>query len=273
MPGKKWAKEEENYLKENFEEKTCEEIAIVIGKTTKAVQHKFSILGLKRHRPDIGEKINRLTIKEKYIKPHYNQMATFVLAECECGNKKEYLLKAITSGRTKSCGCYQSDLQRERAIERNYKHGKSDLANNRLYRIWCGMKARCYIKSARQYNDYGGRGITVCDEWRYDFKTFESWALSNGYTDNLTIDRKKVNEGYYPENCSWKTITDQAKNKRDSVHITAWGETKILSDWSKDPRCKIDMRMIKYRIDNGWSPENAISIPPLKKGRCFGEPK
>lgn len=220
----------------------------------------------------IGDKFSRLTIKELFWKECGKTNKTYAKCICDCGKEIETRLTAMVQGKTNSCGCYKSDIQRDLAVKRNYIHGKSNY-ENRLFRIWCGMKARCYIKSARQYKDYGGRGITVCDEWRYDFKKFEKWALSNGYAENLTIDREKVNEGYYPDNCSWKTITDQAKNKRDSVHITAWGETKILSDWGKDPRCKMDIRMIKYRLDKGWSPENAISIPPLKKNRCFGEPK
>ena len=233
----------------------------------------FWRLGMSKYYGKIGDKFGRLEIKELYWKKDGNQNKTYAKCLCVCGNEYSSRLTSIVqNGDKASCGCYKSDIQRKRAIERNYKHGKADL-NNRLYSIWCGMKARCYIKSQISYKNYGARGIRVCDEWRYDYPKFEEWALTNGYNDVLTIDRLDANKDYSPDNCKWETVQNQQKNKRNTVSITAWGETKVLADWGRDDRCRIDKRMIRYRIDHGWSPENAISTPPLRKDKYLGQPK
>jgi hypothetical protein len=196
------------------------------------------------------------------MKDHYGQNATYVVVDCDCGTKGlELPLRRILDNNTRSCGCLQSEIQSERAIERNYKHGKGNL-EYRLYREWCAMKGRCYTASSTNFQHWGGKGVTVCNEWREDFEIFEKWALENGYTDKLTIERKDVNGHYEPSNCKWITLAEQQLNKTNSVLITAWGETKNLTTWGRDPRCKIDYRMIKWRIDNGWDAETAISKPP-----------
>lgn len=83
-----------------------------------------------------------------------------------------------------------------------------------MYRIWSGMKRRCYNQNAINYNNYGGRGITVCDEWLNDFDAFQKWALAHGYADNLTIDRIDNYKGYSPDNCQWITIQEQQHHRR-----------------------------------------------------------
>ena len=85
--------------------------------------------------------------------------------------------------------------------------------------IWINMKTRCYNSNVAGYKDYGGRGIKICDEWRYSFKTFYEWAIKNGYTDSLTIDRINVNGNYEPNNCKWSSKIEQANNKRTTVWI------------------------------------------------------
>ncbi len=149
-------------------------------------------------------------------------------------------------------------MKSKECSERNYKHGKSNI-DYPLYKTWCNIKARCYTSSSTQFKDYGGRGIKVCDKWREDFKIFESWALSNGYQEDLTIERINFNGNYEPCNCRWISIKEQQKNKRDNIIITAWNETKILSDWIMDNRCKTRQQTISLRIKRGWFPEKAIS--------------
>ncbi len=209
----------------------------------------------------VGDKLHRLTIDKLYLKEHYGQNSTFADCTCECGNTKSIKLAAIIDGNSTSCGCYKSEVKSKECSERNYKHGKGNL-EYRLYKTWCNIKARCNINSFTGFENYGGRGITICKEWIKDFEVFEKWALANGYNDNLTIERKDVNGNYEPNNCKWVTIQDQQWNKRDSVFITAWGETKNLKMWGNDPRAKVDYRNIKYRIDHGWSPEEAVSKLP-----------
>lgn len=216
----------------------------------------------------IGDEIHRLTILEFKSVERYGQNITLAKCQCRCGNIITRKLANIVSGNTKSCGCLQSEVQSNLAKQRNFKHGKGDLTY-RLYRIWCGMIARCHKPYSTEYRKYGGNGITVCKEW-HDFTNFEKWALSNGYRDDLTIHRKN-NGNYCPEECSWEDYNTQNNEKSNNVYITAWGERKTLAQWSRDERCKVKPGVIKYRVNNGWQPENAISIPPLKD-RWAGEP-
>ena len=110
------------------------------------------------------------------------------------------------------------------------RHGES---KTRLYCAWQNMKARCYRKSTREYNNYGGRGITVCDEWIHSYENFKGWSIQNGYSDKLTLDRIDVNKGYSPDNCRWITNKEQQNNKRDNVIYTFNGETLTLAQWSE----------------------------------------
>jgi hypothetical protein len=122
------------------------------------------------------------------------------------------------------------------------------------------MRFRCNNPNAAWYRIYGGRGIRVCEEWN-SFESFQEWALANGYTDNLTIDRIDCNGHYCPENCRWATNIEQSNNKRNNRFVTAFGETKTLSQWAADRRSTVSRGSIEKRIHRGMSPEMAISLP------------
>ena len=154
-----------------------------------------------------GQRFGRLTVVSR-AENRGNQ--TRWLCKCDCGNEKIIAGNALKSGVTLSCGCYHKEVTGK--IRRT--HGGT---GTRLHSIWQNMKARCYRESAREYENYGGRGITICDEWRNDYKAFHDWAVENGYADNLTIDRKNVNGNYEPSNCRWITNEEQQRNKRYSV--------------------------------------------------------
>lgn len=110
----------------------------------------------------------------------------------------------------------------------------------RLYSIWYDMKRRCYKPNRPRYKDYGGRGIEVCKDWIYSFPNFCEWAFSNGYSDELTLDRINVDGNYEPSNCRWATYKEQAHNTRRTLNVTYKGISKALADWCDELGLKYD---------------------------------
>lgn len=168
---------------------------------------------------------------------------------CDCGSNKILSTSNITTGNTKSCGC----LKKELLLRKNTTHGMS---NTKLYSVWGSMKDRCFNENVSQFSDYGARGITVCDEWKNDFRAFYDWAIESGYKDGLTIERKDVNKDYCPENCCWIPRKEQSKNRRNSHFITYKGETKTLSEWSRE--LHIDRKCVRNQEKKLGSGEEAI---------------
>lgn len=129
--------------------------------------------------------------------------------------------------------------------------------SSKLYSSWKHMKERCYSPNCKDYKNYGGRGITVCDAWREDFLTFKNWAIANGYKPKLTIDRIDCNGNYEPSNCKWSTRREQNNNRRCLHYLTYKGETKTISEWSTITGIAVStlyMRLSSY----GWSIEKAL---------------
>lgn len=202
-----------------------------------------------------GKKFGRITVlgvpfhAGKGLKVHF-------VGQCECGTVKLFDANHVTGGRSRSCGCLSSEV----TTKKNLTHGQT---RTRLYRVWEAMKYRCGSEHCTRFDDYGGRGIAVCDEWRDSFEAFRDWAFASGYTDDLTIDRIDVNGNYEPDNCRWVDMVTQMRNTRRAKYVTAFGETKELNGWADDNRCVVNFETLKARIFRyGWGAERAMVTPP-----------
>lgn len=200
-----------------------------------------------------GDKYGRLTVLYRSNK-RGSCGQIYWHCRCDCGNEVDVLGYLLRQGHTKSCGCYNVEM----ASVSNKTHGMS---RTRIHNIWKGMRQRCYCGTNDAYANYGGRGIKVCDEWSV-FENFYNWALANGWKEDSTgisIDRIDVNGDYCPENCRWASAVEQANNKRNTLMLTARGETKAINDWARD--VGINCKTIRGRLDNGWSADDAIFTP------------
>ena len=191
----------------------------------------------------IGQTFGRLTvIAEGETRELSNKRKQYYwLCQCNCGSKpKEITQNCLLNGETISCGCYHS----EHNHEYGFKHGMS---NTRIYTIWSGMIQRCCNPNAKNYPRYGGRGITICEEWK-EFKNFYDWSKISGYTDNLTIERLDNNGNYCPENCTWITKQKQMRNKRRNDYIQYNDEELTLTEWAR----KFDMNVetLRYQVNH-----------------------
>lgn len=209
-----------------------------------------------------GQKFGRLVVIECVGRDKHKHILWKCVCNCPNGEKTECIVDGghLRTGHTRSCGCLHDEL----VTLRNLKHGKYHC---RLHIKWNGIKNRCYNPNSQNYEDYGGRGITVCDEWQ-EFEPFYEWAMANGYDENApsseyTIERIDVNGDYEPSNCRWATDKEQANNRRNNHFITYNGKTKTLSQWEDE--LGIKQSTLKCRINNyNWSIERALTEKPFK---------
>ena len=171
-----------------------------------------------------GQRFGRLTVLEFVPR---TCKGSYWKCKCDCGAERVIGASGLISGQTKSCGCLK--VEAAKIIQSKFikKHGKR---GTRLYNIWFKIKQRCFNKNNPAFNDYGGRGIGVCEEWKNDFQSFYNWAMENGYNEGLSIDRIDNDGNYEPSNCRWTDNKTQCRNRRSNVIVEYKGKKMCLTE-------------------------------------------
>lgn len=206
-----------------------------------------------------GKRFGRLRVisraPNKNGKPMWNCV-------CDCGTECVKAGGALRGGYTNSCGCYRKEYSR---LQHTKHSGSARKQRDRLYSVWNMMKQRCNDPNNKSYKNYGGRGISVCEEWASDYQAFRAWSLQNGYDPDApsflcTIDRIDNDKGYSPENCRFVDSKTQAFNRRNTVFATIGGITKPAVEWAEING--INVNTLRLRLRSGWPPDLAVSIRP-----------
>ncbi|MDX2215526.1 MAG: hypothetical protein SFY66_19840 [Oculatellaceae cyanobacterium bins.114] len=177
----------------------------------------------------------------------------YILCKCtDCGKEKEIRLDGLRSGANNKCrGCFMRRLHTTHGCTHN------DVVTAE-YTAWKNIKKRCNNVRAKEYKNYGGRGIKVCDRWANSFENFLA-DMGKRPTKNHSIERIDSDGDYSPENCKWATRGEQNRNMRNNRWITFEGETLVLGDWSE--RLQIPFTTLHYRLKAGWGVEKALTTP------------
>lgn len=195
----------------------------------------------------VGKRQGSLTVLSHFKKGKYN--CNYFFCQCDCGRTAEIRVNHFFGDHQTTCG-------------RFHKKYENSYIGSLLYNTWNRMIHRCYDDTNPKYYRYGGRGISVCDEWRNDYDTFYNWAINNGYQLGLSIDRINNDGNYEPSNCRWATKKQQQRNMCRNKMITYNGETHCLSEWCEMLDLSYDL--IRHRLYRGWKPERAFETP-IKK--------
>jgi len=206
-----------------------------------------------------GLKFNRLTVINYSHTDNYRQKKWNCV--CDCGKSVIASTNSLRRNNTKSCGCLQKEKAAISGRNSATTHGLSKNVNGtktRLFRIWMGMKTRCYNQKVKEYPRYGGKGVIICKEW-LDYKNFHDWSFLNGYQDHLTIERIEVSGNYEPNNCRWATMKEQANNRTTSHYLTYNNKTNTMAAFSEE--YNIGLQTLFRRLKSGWSVEKALTHP------------
>ena len=198
----------------------------------------------------VGQQFARLTVLSRV--GSQNKKTTW-LCRCVCGNEVVVKSDNLKTGNTKSCGCQKRDSTIATMQATKRTHGRSQTAE---YRIWVHIKQRCYNEKNAAYPDYGGRGITVCDQWKDSFEAFYA-DMGPRPDPEMSIDRRDVNGNYTPENCRWATQVEQCSNRRNNRLIEHNGKTKTLTQWARE--AGLHPTTIRLRLRNGWTMDQAMT--------------
>lgn len=199
----------------------------------------------------VGQRHERLLVIEKT-----NRGRSWLKCKCDCGNEVELPIYKFLE--YKSCGCLEKE-NKENLGKNNRTH---NMTKTRLYSVWCGMKDRCFNPNTEHYDRYGGRGITMCSEWKNSFESFMKWAYENGYDETITgkeqsIDRTDPNGNYEPSNCRWVSFKEQSRNKVGTIYLKYKGE-KISASLFQEISGIPDHTYIHRKIKKGLIGEEII---------------
>lgn len=193
-----------------------------------------------------GMRCGRLTVL-KECDARKNKSVVW-LCQCDCGNQVFVSAKHLTTQAVKSCGCLKH--------EQPTKHG---LSQSRLYRIYHGMIERCYYQKHIGYDNYGARGVWVCEEWKNDFSSFANWALENGYSDELSLDRINCDGGYCPQNCRWVDCFVQQRNKHNNRRYIYNNQYLTVAELAEIGG--LNYHTLTSRLNRGWDVQKAVETP------------
>ena len=176
--------------------------------------------------------------------------------QCSCGTIKDVLTISLLDSRSTSCGCFHREQVAKLAATNCTTHGHAGKGKRtRAYYAWKGMKTRCFNQNSARYADYGGRGVTVCLDWKESFQKFLDDMGEPG--EGMTLDRKDNDGDYTPENCHWVTIREQQNNKRSNRIIEFNGVKQNLTQWAND--LSIPMKTLHKRLSSGWGIQEAFT--------------
>lgn len=206
----------------------------------------------------VGQKYGKLTVEALVVHGNANQRKW--LCKCDCGGMKVTSEDNLQRRHCRSCGCLYKNNGGSK--KKNIYLG----SDSRLYSVWAGMKSRCFNPNSPNFYLYGGRGITVCDEWMH-YGNFKKWAIETGYDrkhdDRISIDRIDVNGNYEPSNCRWATVKEQMNNRRTNTVIEYKGLKKSLSQWAE--YLGINYSTFMSRYERGWQMDRIVSQPVRKR--------
>lgn len=177
--------------------------------------------------------------------------------KCDCGSVVDVIVSCLRNGHTTSCGCWRREMVHTIAMT----HGatrSSDPIMKRCYAAWQTMKRRCYDSGFISFENYGARGITVCESWRESFEAFMT-DMGLPPTARHSVDRKDNDGNYEPLNCRWATQREQNRNTRANIYLTINGVTRLLVEWAELAGLKY--QCVRSRLRMGWTPEDAIAKP------------
>jgi hypothetical protein len=204
----------------------------------------------------VGQKFGLLTC----ISMYRTESITFLVCECECGKVKTYRGANVINGQSKSCGCWRQKFPQKKPwiSKRNKLRSTHNMSQTRSYNIWRGMKQRCLNDKCKDFANYGGREITICESWL----KFENFLSDMGEAPKkMQLDRIDNDGKYCKENCRWTSTSVQGNNKRTNVFIEYGGERKTIADWSR--AVGLERKTLEYRIRIGWDHKKALTTPSL----------